>query len=175
MKTQRPNPLTQDEATTQESTPFAITDEGSANWYLRRMATIAAEKIRIAAQAEKMIAELDADAQGLKFLYQHQLEAYTRAELASRGNRRKTLHLLQGSCAFKTVPPSVRVGDPAAAFAYAKENALPCIETTERLDNAEYKKLAGDALLPGMERTESYESFSVKFGGKADPEPTPNA
>jgi phage host-nuclease inhibitor protein Gam len=149
-----------------ERETFRIDSMDAANWYLKKVASIEAEKARIQAQTEKMIAELDADLAQLKYLYEGELQAFVRAELAKKGNRRRTLHLLQGSCVFRTVPASVKVADTAAALAHAKEWGLPCIETTERLLASRYKELAGEELLPGMETTPEHETFAVNFGKK---------
>ncbi len=72
---------------TTEDTAFHITDESSANWYLRKLANIEVEKQRITAQTEKMIKELETDAAGLKFLYESELQEYVRRELAQRQRR----------------------------------------------------------------------------------------
>lgn len=151
------------ETQTTEREAFHITDEVGANWYLKKLADIEAEKARITAQTAKMIAELDADANGLKFLYDGELQDFVRTELERKGGRRKTLHLLQGSCAFKNVAQTVRIADATAALTYAKQHNLPCIVVTERVDAEVYKKLAKGELLPGMEKTAEHESFSVKI------------
>lgn len=145
---------------------FHIETESDANWYLKTLGNIEAEKARIQAQADKMIKELDTDRDGLKFLYQGELQEFVRQELARKGGRRKTLSLLQGTCAFRSVPASVKVADPLAALEYARANGLPCIVITERVDAEEYKKLAAGKMLPGLDTTPERESFNVTFGTK---------
>jgi phage host-nuclease inhibitor protein Gam len=154
------------EQTNTEREAFHITDERAANWYLKRLAEIEAEKQRIQAQTDKMIKELEADAAGLRFLYEAELQEWVRQELKRKGSRRKSLHLHQGTCAFRTVPASVKVADPTAAFDYAKRHFMDCIVTTERLDLDAYKKAAGEELLPGMEIASERETFKVTFGTK---------
>ena len=149
-----------------ETVAFGITDEKSANWYLRKLATMDTEKIRVKAQTEKMLSDLDADTAGLKFLYEGELQEFVRQELARKGGKKKTLHLIQGTCSFRSVPASVKVSDTNAALAYAKANGLPCIVLSERVDCEEYKKLDEGAMLPGMDSTEARENFSVTFGNK---------
>lgn len=151
---------------TVEQTGFHITDESSANWYLCQLGNIEAEKSRITAQCQKRLAELDTDANGLKFLYDHELQAFVKAELVRMGNRRKSLTLLQGTASFRHVAASVKVSDPNAALIYAKANELPVIVTQERLDAEAYKKIANGTMLPGMDSTEARESFRVDFGTK---------
>lgn len=169
-----PNPLPDDSEATEQKPAntvpirdaFHVTDEKSANWYLRKLATLDNEKARILAQTEKMIAELDSDRDGLKFLYEGELQEFVRQELARKGGRKKTLNLLQGTCAFRSVPASVKVADPNAALEYARANNLPCIETTERVNAEAYKKLAAGKMLPGMDTTPERENFTVTFGTK---------
>ena len=151
---------------------FHITDEASANWLLRKLANIEAEKKRVTANAAAIVAQLDSDADRLLHVYGSELQAWTRAELARKGNRRKSLPLLQGTCQFRTVPAGVRLADLPAALSYAK-NAVPhAVHTSVTLDTVKYRSVALTALatngevLPGMQRTEERESFSVKFGAK---------
>ena len=120
-------------------------------------------------QAAKMLAALDADAQRLTRLYDGELQEYVRQELARQGNRRKSLHFLQGTTAFRTVPASVKVSDERAALAYARVSLPDAVRSVETLDTAKYREAAETALsfgevLPGVETTPQRESFTVKFG-----------
>src|SRR5215217_2455046 len=114
-----------------EKREFHITDAESAGWLLRKLANNAAEVARVKAQAADIIRSLEADSERLNHLYGAELEAFTRAELAKKGNRGKTLRLLQGSCSFRTVPDSLRL-DPAAALDHA--TAIGCTRQTVELD-----------------------------------------
>jgi len=149
--------------------PFMVNDEKSANWYLRKLANIDAEQKRVQTQAAQIVAQLAADADGLKRLYASQLEAYCRAALNATGNRRKSITLLQGTCAFRTVPAGFRLTDTAAAFRFAEECG-GMLKTVQTLDAEAYRIAAdhdlksGGELYPGMETTPERESFSVRFG-----------
>jgi len=89
---------------------------------------------------------VEADAARLKTLYQTELETWAKAELEARGGRRKTLPLMQGTVAFRTVPASIRVADPAAALEFARESGLPsCVR--EEIDPAAYREEAERRLL----------------------------
>jgi len=147
---------------------FHITDESSANWFLRKLANLENEKARVKAQAAKMIAEMDADTDRLRGLYEAELREFARAELERRGGRRKTLTLLQGSLSFRTVPASLRVDDAAAALDTAA--AMGHI----RVDEARYREAANEAqkttgeLLPGVVVVPERENFAIRFGKEAD-------
>ena len=149
-----------------ERQEFHITDEASANWLLRKLANLEAEKQRVKAQAVEILASLDADAARLRFLYESELEHFTRERLTEGGGRTKTLRLLQGTVAFRTVPASLRVVDTDAALPHA--HALGCTRT--EVDAGAYRQAAqktladSGELLPGVEIVPERESFSIRFG-----------
>ena len=130
----------------------------NAEWLLRKLANNAADKVRVTAQAQDIIAALEADSADLMFKYGAALEYYCREKLAGEGNRRKSVRFLQGTCAFRYHGPAVRLKDPAAALQWAKENAPLLVATAlvERLDanlyrqEAERARAADGELLPGV-------------------------
>ena len=154
---------------TQGREEFRIDSESAANWYLRKLAGIEAEKNRVTANAAAIVAQLESEANGLRYVYEGQLQEYVRRELAAKGNRRKSLTLLQGSCQWRTVPAGLKISDPAAALEYARRNLPDAVKTSETLDNEAYRKFAAkmqaetDALPVGMESVPEREAFSVKF------------
>ena len=150
---------------------FHIDSEESANWYLRRLATIEGEKARVTAQAALIVKQLAADAEGLRYIYEPELQEFVRQELAKKGNRRKSLAFLQGTACFRTVPAGVKITDPDAALEFARRNMPAAVNMIETLDGEAYRKFAekmragGAETLPdGVEATPERESFSVKFG-----------
>lgn len=151
---------------------FHITDESSACWLLRQLANIQAEQQRIKAQAEAMIARLQTDHDRLTHLFGNELEAWARTELLRRGGRRKSLHTLQGSLGFRTVPASVRITDERAALDYARarpEQFPRAVYTEERLRTGVYSVLAKRAMqqtgevMPGVELIPEREAFRIQF------------
>jgi phage host-nuclease inhibitor protein Gam len=158
----------------EEPEQFTIDTIERANWYLRKLANLEAEKRRVLAQAEQIVTQLDADAESLRYLYQSSLENLVRQELARTGNRRKSLTLLQGTCSFRTVAPSVKIADTQAALLFVKESLPEMVRTVETLDLIAYKERAESRLradgelLPGVEVVPERESFSVRFGRKED-------
>lgn len=150
---------------------FAIDSDRAAEWLLRKLANNAAEKIRITAQAQDIIAAIEADSDGLMFRHGAALEHYCKEKLAAEGNKRKSVRFLQGTCAFRYHAPAVRLKDPAAAIVWAKENApaLVAVESVERLDadgfrsEAERIRAESGELLPGVEYSEGGDNFSLSF------------
>jgi hypothetical protein len=80
-------------------------------------------------------------------------------KLTEGGNRKKTVHLLQGSLSFRTMPQAIRVKDLTSAIAFAKMTGLPCLEsvTEEKFNANVYRQRAQEVLeergeiLPGIE------------------------
>ena len=89
--------------------------------FARKLAGIEAERARVKAQAAQIVALLDADEKSLRDRFEAEAREWARAELAKRGNSRRSLTLLQGTFAFRSVPGTLRVDDTAAALNTAVE------------------------------------------------------
>jgi phage host-nuclease inhibitor protein Gam len=156
-------------ATTLPDNQFTIESDRAAEWLLRKLANIEAEKARVQAQAAAIMSQLESDAESLRFLYAVQLEAYCRSKLEAAGGRRKSITFLQGTCAFRTVPPGLRITDFDAALSYAASVLPGLIQTVTTLDRAAYRDMAVQRLnetgelLPGVEATPERESFTIRF------------
>ncbi len=156
-----------------EPTEFHITDEAGANWYARKLANIEAERARVKAQAAKIVAQLDGDENSLKDRFEAEAREWARAELAQRGNRRRSLALLQGTFAFRAVPATLRLDDLAAALSTAA--TLGAV----KVDAAAYRAAALDAqrttgeLLPGCVIVPPSEHFGINFGKDSGKEGEP--
>lgn len=154
---------------------FVLDSEEKVNWLLRKLANIEAEKQRITVQYQTMLAALVSDEKSLRFRFEDDLRAFAALKLAEGGNRRKTVHLLQGSLCFRTLPQALKVTDNISAIAFAKMTGLRCLETVteEKFDAAIYRQRAQEVLeergeiLPGIEVLPERETFAIKFG-KAD-------
>jgi phage host-nuclease inhibitor protein Gam len=144
---------------------FCIDSEERAEWLLRKLSTIQAEKARITEQAKKRTAELDADYTRLLGRFSSDLEAWARQEAERR--RRRSVTLLHGTLAFRTVPASLRVGDPSDALTTAKAVIPTAVQTIEQIDRKAFLEFAKQhfattgELLPGIERTEARETFGI--------------
>jgi phage host-nuclease inhibitor protein Gam len=149
------------------SEEFRINSDRAAEWLLRRLGNIEAENARVQAQAAAIVKALESDAESLRFLYAGQLEAYCREKIAQ--GRGKTVRFLQGTCAFRTCPPGLRISDQGAALHFAIESLPKAVKTVTTLDTAAYREAAQRELqetgvvLPGLEVTPARESFHVKF------------
>ncbi len=174
------DPLNEPSASHEEH--FCIDNEERANWLLRKLANLDAEKARVKAQAADILQSLTAEENRLRARFETELIEWAQREITRRGGKGKSLKLLQGTCAFRTVPAGVRVVSPAEAIDYARAQGWDMIRTVESLDADAYKREALTALLttgealPGVEGVPERESFSVKFlpgraTGQGDAEP----
>lgn len=156
------------EAPEPETSPerFAITDEASAEWALRKGAAIEAETALLKAQYRARLAELEADKAAWERRFLPELRAWAEQEKERR--RRQTVTTLAGTLAFRAESARLVLADDEAALAYAVDHLdYRALKTT--LDRAVYREEAEKAfaetgeLLPGVERTEGGESFSIRF------------
>ena len=150
---------------------FTINTEDAANWYLRKLANIEAEKARVQSQAAAIVAQLDSEADSLRYIYEGQLQEYVRQELAKAGNRRKSLKFLQGTACFRKSPSGLTISDPAAALDFCRRNLPDAVKITESLDTTRYREFAekmqsggAESLPVGVETVPARESFRVTFG-----------
>lgn len=148
---------------------FAIDSEAKAAWYLGKLRAIESEKDAIKAATGERLAQLDADAQGLRDRFQSELEAWAKGESERRRRKTITLPLAGASVAFRTVGASLTLSDRLKAADVALTLGF---QTQPAADLTAYQKHAAKVfeetgeLLPGMDRTEARESFSIAFGGK---------
>ena len=150
---------------------WVIDSEEKANWYLRRLGNLNAEKQRITYQHNAMLINLDRQIASLTGRHALDLEHYAARMLD--GTKDQTLRLSQGSCIFRVVPQSIRLGDRVAATAWAQAHAadLVTVRTEDVLETNALRKLAQQRLdadgelIPGMEVTPAHLSFRVAFGG----------
>ncbi|MCX6382170.1 MAG: host-nuclease inhibitor Gam family protein [Armatimonadetes bacterium] len=148
---------------------FHITSEAAALWYLRKLANLEAETRRVKCQAERLVASLNSEAESLKRVYQGELEHWAREELAKKGNRRKTLHTLQGTLRFRHVPARLSIEENGNALQYATESLPAFVITRQELDRATYLDEAKrrleetGELMEGIERVPERETFTVSF------------
>lgn len=158
----------------QEREAFHITDESSALWYLRKLANLEAETRRVKRQAEQLLASLNSEAENLKRIYQEELEHWVREELARKGNRKRTLHTLQGTLRFRHVAARLAIEEEFSATQYAVNSLAECVATKYELNRAAYLEEARKRLeetgelLPGVQFAPERETFTVSFASPED-------
>lgn len=166
---------------TETTERFAITDESSAGWYLRKLRTIEEEQEAIRAATAARLAELESDRRQLEHLFGDQLTQWARAEAERRRRKTITVPLAGMAVAFRTAPARLEIDDPTTAEDVAR--SLGYLKPAA-VDLAAYRKAAQDALetrgelLPGCRMTDAAERVSVrridpKGESAAPPEDTP--
>jgi hypothetical protein len=152
--------------TTESAERFAITDEKSAAWVLRKYAAIDAEIEAIKAATLQRIEELQADRAGLERRFGGELEAWARQESEKRRRRTVTVPLAGMAISFRTVAPRLEL-EPmkAAEVAFTLGFVTPPSEPVAdlRAFQSHAEKVFGETgeLLPGVRRTEERESVKV--------------
>jgi phage host-nuclease inhibitor protein Gam len=146
---------------------FVIDSEERANWYLRKLGNIDAERARVKAQAAAIADDLDREYEGLEARHQADLEVWANANLPKG---KKSIKLLQGTVAFRNVPTSISVADKEAALQWAKYSSVrpDLVVITESIDTEKYKALFKETgqYLPGIKVTAAHESCKITFGKK---------
>lgn len=120
----------------QERPEFQVTDEASAEWVLERImnaeADAARDRLKLKAVAERLEAAIKASEQRAEWFrnrYGTELEEFARGRLEDA--KTKTLKLTWGSISFRTVKGGLRVSDPEAALAWAKQYAPESVKVSE--------------------------------------------
>jgi hypothetical protein len=155
--------------TTQKPDAFQIVDESSASWALGKLAANRSERDRVQAMAAKRVAELDADYNSLMGRFGADLQAWAKEEAFRR--RRKSVTLLDGVLSFRTVPPRIVLNEAAPEIAmtlgFVKPPSEPAPDVSAFRKHAQAHFEATGELLPGVERTEESEGFSIKFAAES--------
>ena len=112
---------------------FAVNDEGSANWLVRRImaAREYGQKVKDWAEQERRRAEREE--QTLLYLYGRQAERWAQQEIASLNGKRKSLVLPGGTVGFRRAPAKLVVDDEKAVISWARKNCPQAVVVVERL------------------------------------------
>jgi phage host-nuclease inhibitor protein Gam len=102
---------------------FQIDSEDKLAWYVDKLATIQEKQARITAQAEAMVADLEREADGLRFQFEGQARAMTEKLMKAAGNKVKHIKLLTGTIGFRRSPDRIAVRDEAAVLLWAEQHA----------------------------------------------------
>jgi hypothetical protein len=150
---------------------FVLDSEANVNRVLQHLANLAAERERVTAQARALIAALENEERALRYRHEDGLKAFAVRKMKEQGGRRKSVILLQGTLAFRSLPRRVTLAEEADAFRFAQQNDWQDAMTTiTQLDREKYLDHATRHLektgekLPGIDIVPERESFSIRFG-----------
>jgi hypothetical protein len=108
---------------------FAITDLKTLEWYVDKQTSIEERQERIQSQAKAMIADLEREAESLRFQFEHQAHAVLEAHLNTSKSRVKHVKFLTGSIGKRSAPARLTVTHNLRACAWANEHAPELLDT----------------------------------------------
>ena len=93
---------------------FAVSDESSANWVVRKIVEARAYATRVEAWAAAEVRRAERDERWFLDRFGPQLERWARQELAARGGRARSLKLPGGQLGFRSTPPTLQTVETSA-------------------------------------------------------------
>jgi hypothetical protein len=108
---------------------FAITDLKTLEWYVDKQTSIKERQERIRTQATAMIADLEREAESLRFQFEHQAHAVLEAHLSTSKSRTKHVKFLTGSIGKRSTPARLTVTHNLRACVWATEHAPELLDT----------------------------------------------
>lgn len=157
-----------------EGEPFRVTNADSADWVLEKMAQVAAEieadKMQLAAVAERIGKRMAQKQQRLEGLHQHfdiELREFAAAEMLRAGGKRKSVSLTWATLSLRNVAGgaiSVIDGKKDDALAWAKANVPDAVKISESVVVTPLKPFAADLPDDLFTVSEPREAFDIKFG-----------
>lgn len=151
---------------------FTINDLESLTWYVRKLAAISSEQERVKQQAERITADLERDAENLRFQFELQAEQTARRLMLERGGRAKHVKTLFGDAGLRRTPSRLTITSSERARAWLETHAPDCLETriNNRAVTQKFTVLNGVIVttegeivtIPGVTILEELETFYVK-------------
>lgn len=114
---------------------FSVTDQGSANWLVRKIVNARDYRKRVERWAEQEIARAEREEAFFFSRFGGQLEQWVRRHLSETGSRKRSVNLPAGRVGLRAVGPSVVVEDSDAVITWARTHCPQAIEerTTVRI------------------------------------------
>lgn len=107
---------------------FAIEDERTANWLVRKVIVARQYAEHVKAWADQEVRRAEREQNTLLFLFGRQIETWAQVEIAKLHNR-KSLALPAGTLGFRTINPCLHVDDESIVLAWAREHLPSAIVT----------------------------------------------
>jgi hypothetical protein len=136
---------------------FAIEDASSANWLVRRIVEARAYAKRVKAWADAEVRRAERDEQFFLQRFGHQLEAWTKAQIAK--GRSKSVKLPAGTVGFRIEPPRLDITNEQRLIGWCRTTLPDAI----RIETRVLKSVVKDHL----EQTgECADGISIAGGGQ---------
>ena len=101
---------------------FAVSDETTANWVVRKVVEARAYAERVEAWAAAEVRRTRHEEQWFLTRYGGQLEHWVRQELSDRGSRARSVKLPAGQLGFRSVPASFRTVEIAVLAGWCRQH-----------------------------------------------------
>ena len=143
---------------------FAVRDESSANWLVRKLVEADAHIQRVKQQAEREIGRTQRERDFLFMRFGPELERWAKKELAKHKGRRKSLLLLSGTVGFRRLGTKLVVDDESKLLAWAKRHCRAVVRIIERISKTALNEhLTTTGEIPSGAHVEPpHEKFYVK-------------
>jgi len=115
---------------------FAVEDEKSANWLVRKVVAARqyAQKVKEWSEIEQRRAEREEAS--LMFLFGRQLERWCKGEIDKLAGRRKSINLPSGTVGFRHIGCSLQVDDERAVLDWAASECPDAVTTVTKLSRS---------------------------------------
>lgn len=121
---------------------FAITDDHSASWLVRRVMQSRAYAARVKEWADQELRRSAREEATLMWLYGHQIEVWAKGEIEKLNGRRKSVSLPSGTVGFRSNPPRLVVDDESRVIQWAKVHLPQAIVVTEKVSKTMINEFA---------------------------------
>lgn len=144
---------------------FAITDDKTANWLVKRIQQSRHYAERVKEWAELELRRAAREEATLLWVYGRQLEQWAKDEIAKFNGRRKSLALPAATVGFRTNGPKIVVDDEAVVLAWARSNLPSAVVTVEKLAKSvvnEHAERTGELPDGGVHVEPAAEKFYIR-------------
>jgi hypothetical protein len=144
---------------------FAITDEKSANWLVRKIINAREYGLSVKAWADREKRRAEREEMTLLFLFGRQIEAWTKDQIEKLNGRRKSISLPAGTVAIRSENPKLVIDDEDAVLGWVRENLPQALLTQEKVMksvlNAHFEA-TGEVPDAGVHVEPARETFSIR-------------
>lgn len=144
---------------------FAVTDEASANWVIRKIIECRAYARRCAEWCERECARAEHDEPFFLMHFGAQLREFLQTRLADQGHRRRSVGLPAGTIGFRKEASRLVIDDEDAVRAWARAHHPELLVMTERLSKSAMDELVqrtGEVPESGVHIQPEHDKFYVQ-------------
>ena len=112
---------------------FAIVDENSANWLVRKIIAARQYIVSVKAWADLEQKRAQREETTLMFLFGRQIENWTKDQIEKLDGRRKSISLPAGTLGFRSEKRKLVIDDDDIVLSWVRKNLPTAIKTEEKL------------------------------------------